>query len=323
MTSAAIVLAGGSGRRAALGQNKTLVEVAGRPLLRWAVDAFAQEVDRIVVVARPADREEIAEALGDAVDAVVDGGATRHASEQAGLAAVGDVDVVAIHDGARPVVARDLVQRVLEAAAAGNAVVPALPRLVPVAHWGVPDGATVLHDALLVDRRRLVGVQTPQAAPAAVLHAAFAAAAHDTGPTPTDTVEPVLRYCDDVAVVAVLGDPRNVKVTWPTDVARARRLLTSPDAVPTPARLRRRTGRPTGGPPPADLEVDGVTPVTDSLRIVEDGRVVRAVDRSNLVDVRGDLLVGSVALDEGAPDLGVAVEQAVLAGATLRLRRRR
>ncbi len=323
MTSAAIVLAGGSGRRAALGQNKTLAEVAGRPLLRWAVDALAEEVDRVVVVARPADRDEIAAALGDAVDAVVDGGATRHASERAGLAAVGDVDVVAIHDGARPVVGRALVRRVLAAAAAGDAVVPALPRVVPVAHWDAPDGATVLHDALLVDRSRLVGVQTPQAAPLDVLRAAFAAAEHDTGPAPTDTVEPVLRHTD-VPVVAVEGDERNLKVTWPRDVARARRLLTSPDAVPTPAGLRLRTGRPTGGPPPADLEVDGVTPVTDSLRVVDEGRVVRAVDRSHLVDVRGDLLVGgAVDLGPDGEDLGVAVERAVLAGATLRLRRRR
>lgn len=322
MTSAAIVLAGGSGRRAALGHNKTLAEVAERPLLRWAVDAFAEDVDRIVVVARPADRDEIAALLGDAVDAVVDGGATRHASERAGLAAVGDVDVVAIHDGARPVVGGDLVRRVLAAANAGNAVVPALPRQVPVAHWDAPDGATVLHDALLVDRSRLVGVQTPQAAPTAVLRAAFVAAEHDAGPAPTDTVEPVLQHTD-VPVVAVDGDERNIKVTWPRDVARARRLLATPDAVPTPAGLRRRDGRPTGGPPLADLEVDGVTPVTDSLRVVEGDRVVRAVDRSNLVDVRGDLLVGSFDLDPDADDLGVAIERAVLAGATLRLRRRR
>ena len=53
MSAAAVLLAGGSGRRAGLGRNKTLAEVAGRPLLRWAVDAFAGHVDRIVVVARP------------------------------------------------------------------------------------------------------------------------------------------------------------------------------------------------------------------------------------------------------------------------------
>jgi 2-C-methyl-D-erythritol 4-phosphate cytidylyltransferase len=322
VTAGAIVLAGGSGRRVGLGHNKTLAVVADRTLLEWSVTVLAEHVDRIVVVARPADRADIVEVVGSDV-AVVDGGATRHASERAGLAAVGDVDVVAVHDGARPVVAADLVRRVLSAAEAGHAVVPGEPRSVPVAHWDAPDGAVVLHDAMLVDRSRLVGVQTPQAAPAEVLRAAFAAAERAAGATPTDTVEPVLQHCPGVDVVVVAGDPRNLKVTWPTDVERVRELLTSPGRVPRPASLRLRPGRPTGGAPPADLEVDGVTPVTDSLRAVADGRVVRAVDRSALVDVRGDLLVADPDFASDAADLGAALEAAVLAGATLRLRRRR
>lgn len=323
MTSAAVVLAGGSGRRAGLGQNKILQEVAGRSLLAWSVAAFAGEVDRIVVVARPADRAEIAAVVGDAVTAVVDGGPSRPASERAGLAAVGDADVVAIHDGARPLVGVRLVRRVLAAARGGAAVVPALARSVPVAHWDAPEGGTVLHDALLVDRSRLVGVQTPQAAPAEVLRAAFAAADRAGTGRATDTVEPILQHHPEVEVVAVDGEQRNLKVTWPTDVDRVRALLEQPDAQPPVRGLRHRPGRPTGGPPPADLEVDGVTPVTDSLRVVEDGRVVRAVDRANLVDVSGDLLVANGVLDTDVDDLGAAVEQAVLAGATLRLRRRR
>jgi len=323
VSSAAIVLAGGSGRRAGLGHNKILQEVAGRSLLAWSVAAFTGEVDHVIVVARPADRDEIAALVGDGVTAVVDGGPTRPASERAGLAAAGDVDVVAIHDAARPVVGTGLVRRVLAAAGEGAAVVPALPRPVPVAHWDAPDGATVLHDALLVDRSRLVGVQTPQAAPTTVLRAAFAAADRATGDGPaTDTVEPVLRYCEGVDVVAVEGDPRNLKVTWPTDVDRVRTLLEDPDALPTVTGLRHRPGRPTGGRPRADLEVDGVTPMTDSLRVVEDGRVVRAVDRERLVDVTGDLLALDGVLDTAAADLGAAIEHAVLDGATLRLRRR-
>lgn len=323
MSTAAVVLAGGSGRRAGLGQNKTLQQVAGRSLLAWSVAALAAEVDRVVVVARSADRSEIEAEVGATVAAVVDGGPTRHASERAGLAAVGDADVVAMHDGARPLVGAALVRRVLEAAGAGAAVVPALPRPVPIAHWDAPDGATVLHDALLVDRSRLVGVQTPQAAPTEVLRAAFAAADEQGGAAATDTVEPVLQHCPDVDVVAVPGDPRNLKVTWPVDVDRARHLLESPADEPPLPGLRLRPGRPTGGPPPADLEVDGVTPVTDSLRVVEDGRVVRAVDRRSLVDVTGDLLVAGDVLGGDVDDVGAAVERAVLAGATLRLRRRR
>jgi len=274
-------------------------------------------------VARPADRAAITEAVGDAVAAVVDGGPTRQASERAGLAAIEDADVVAVHDAARPLLGVGVVRRVLAAAHGGAAVVPTLARPVPVAHWDAPDGAAVLHDALLVDRSGLVGVQTPQAAPAEVLRAAFAAADRNDAGAATDTVEPVLRHCPDVAVVAVPGDPRNLKVTWPTDVDRVRDLLADPDAQPPPLGLRLRPGRPTGGPPVVDLEVDGVTPVTDSLRVVRDGHVVRAVDRSHLVDVTGDLLAADGALAADAEDLGAAIEQAVLAGATLRLRRRR
>lgn len=323
MTSAAIVLAGGSGLRAGLGHNKTIARVGGRTLLEWSLAAFLEEVDRVVVVARPADRSEIADLVGGVVTAVVDGGPSRAASERAGLAALGDAEFVAVHDAARPVVSRELVRRVLDAARAGVAVVPALPRPVPVAHWDAKEGATVLHDALLVDRSRLVGVQTPQAAPVEALRAAFDAADRAGGADGTDTVEPVLRHRPDVDVVAVPGDPRNLKVTWPTDVDRVRDLLEDPTQQPPQLGLRWRPGRPTGGPPPADLEVDGVTPVTDSLRIVHDGHVVRAVDRRDLVDVTGDLLVAEGALDPGAVDLGAGVEHAVLDGATLRLRRRR
>lgn len=317
------MLAGGSGRRAALGRNKTLEEVAGRSLLEWSVATLAAEVDRVIVVARPVDRDEITAHIGDRVDAVVDGGTTRHESERAGLVAVGDADVVAIHDAARPVVSSELVRRVLEVAHGGAAAVPALGRPVPVAHWDAPDGATVLHDALLVDRASLVGVQTPQAAPVEVLRAAFAAADAAGDGAPTDTVEPVLRHCPDVSVRTVAGDPRNLKVTWPTDLDRVRQLLEDPDAAPPRLGLRLRPGRPTGGPPPVEIEVDGATPVTDSLRVVEDGRVVRVVDRSHLVDVTGDLLAVGGVIDEDAEDLGEALERAVLAGATLRLRRRR
>lgn len=325
MISAAVVLAGGSGRRAALGRNKALADLGGEPVLVRAIAPFLDLVDRVVVVTRPADRAEVAGLVGPEV-VVVDGGPTRPASERSGLAAVGDADAVLVHDAARPLVSHGLVGRVLAAVADGVAVVPALPRPVPVAHWPPQDEGPVLHDAVLVDRSALVGVQTPQAVPAEVLRAAFAAAdvAEVAGRSvATDTVEPVLRHRPDVDVVVVPGEVRNLKVTWPHDLDRARRLLESPDTDPPPPGLRWRRGRPTGGPPPVDVEVDGVTPVTDSLRVVRDGHVVRAVDRRPLVDVTGDLLTRDGVLDPSVDDLGTALEQAVLDGATLRLRRRR
>lgn len=325
MSRAAVVLAGGSGTRAGLGRNKTLAPLGDSTVLTHAVAALAVHVDRVVVVARAADRAAIRDEVGDLVHAVVDGGATRHDSERAGLAAVGDVDVVAFHDGARPLVPAGVVERVLDAAADGAAVVPALSRVVPVAVWREEHEGGVLHDARLVDRRGLVGVQTPQAAPLALLRAAFdaAAAAGDAPGGQLDTVEPVLRHLPDAPVLAVDGDPRNLKVTWRADLALAARLLEDPDApAPVPG-LHRREGWPTGGAPPTQLEVDGVVPVTDALRLVRDGRVHGAVDRHGLVDVAGDLLAVPGVLDEAVEDPALAVEAAVAAGARLRLRRRR
>lgn len=321
MTRVAVLLAGGSGTRAGLGRNKVLAEVGGRSLLAWSLAAFRDEVDRVVVVARPADRAAIADAVAGQVDAVVDGGATRAASERAGLAAVGSADVVAFHDAARPLVGVDVVRRVLAEADRGRAAVPAVPRTVPVAHW--PGEEPVLDDAQLVDRSHLVGVQTPQAAPVELLREVFARDDEEGTSPATDTVEPVLRHRADVPVVAVPGSRRNVKVTWRVDLDLVRRLATQPAVEPPGPALHHRTGAPTGGPPVADLEVDGATPVTDSLRVVDgDGHVTRVVDRTGLVDVAGDLLARDGVLP-AADDLAVAVERAVLGGAVLRLRRRR
>jgi 2-C-methyl-D-erythritol 4-phosphate cytidylyltransferase len=323
----ALVLAGGSGQRAGLGLNKVLATLGDRTVLERSVDALRTHVDHVIVVARPADRAAIVALLQGRVTAVVDGGATRHDSEAAGLAAANglDIDVVMIHDGARPLVDDGTIMRVLAEAAAGRAAVPALERPVPVARWPAGHGGSVLDGAIVVGRGGLVGVQTPQAAPAAALRDAFARAraAVDAPASLVDTVEPLLRHRSDVAVIAVAGNERNIKLTWPSDIARAERLLQLDSAKPSTLALRMRAGRPTGGPPVAQLEVDGVTPVTDALRVVRDGAVVAAVDRSELVDVTGDLLVMPGALASGVQDLAVAVEMAVADGARLRLRRQR
>lgn len=327
MRAAALVLAGGSGQRAGLGQNKVLAPLGGTTVLERSVAALAPHVAHTIVVARPADRAQIMALLGDRVSAVVDGGSSRHGSEAAGMAAAAELgcDVVAVHDGARPLVDAATIRRVLAEAAEGRAAVPALPRTVPLARWSVHDEGTVLDDAMLVQRHGLVGVQTPQAAPLAALRDAFdrAAAAHDAPAEMLDTVEPLLRHRPDVEVVAVEGSPRNVKVTWSSDLSRVERLVERPDVVPTTLALRLRDGRPTGGAPVAHLEVDGVTPVTDALRLVRDGRVVAALDRAGLVDVTGDLLASPGVLGEDVGDLADAVERAVTTGAVLRLRRRR
>lgn len=216
--TAAIVLAGGSGVRAGTDVNKVYVPVAGRPVLARALAAPLSSpfVVAVVVVFRPGDEERAAAAAGgDSRIRLVAGGPSRSASERAGIEAAGDliageaVRVVAVHDGARPLATPALWEAVVSAAADRGGAVPVLPLPAPV--YTLAGGRL---------RRRsgpLVRAQTPQAFLAGPLRAAFreAAAAGFSG---ADTAATVERF-SDLPIVAVPGDPRNVKVTYREDLA--------------------------------------------------------------------------------------------------------
>ena len=222
--SAIVLLAAGSGSRVGAGQNKVLLPLDGIPVLAHSVRTALElgDVHRIVVVVRPADRAEISVVLTPFLGThdvwLVDGGAERHDSETRALEALrpeietGEIDVVAIHDGARPLASARLFRKVIEAAAAHGAAVPALA----VAGLTELDGSPPTGD--------LVGVQTPQAFRAPELLAAYTAAAAD-GFVGTDTAACLERYAA-LEVHAVDGEVQNVKVTFPEDLALAAELLT-------------------------------------------------------------------------------------------------
>ena len=116
MSTWTVVVAAGRGTR--FGGDKQLADLSGMAVLARSVVSAASVSDGVVVVA-PAERQggvsEVVSGL-DRVEAVVDGGATRSASVRCGLAAVpDDVDVVLVHDGARPLATPDLFRRVVEA----------------------------------------------------------------------------------------------------------------------------------------------------------------------------------------------------------------
>lgn len=218
-TAAAVVLAGGSGTRLGAEGNKVYLPLAGRPLLSWSLVAFARapSIGRLVLVTRPADRAEAEEAAGGLDVEIVDGGATRHGSEWAALTLLapairaGDVDVIAIHDGARPVVAEELIEDTVAAAREHGAVVPGVPL------------TDVTDTELRPVAGTLVRVQTPQAFRAGLLLDAYERAEVD-GFAGTDTAACVERYAG-VPVHRTPGDPRNVKVTYRADLALAEALL--------------------------------------------------------------------------------------------------
>lgn len=232
MSTAIIIVAAGSGTRVGAGVNKVLLPLGDRAVLAWSVrDALAvADLHAVVVVVRPEDRPAVAEALaphlGEAEVLLVDGGATRHQSEWAALRVIapaieaGDIDLVAIHDGARPLAGAALFESALAAAREHGGAIPVLP-----VRDVVTTGSTPV-------RGELGAVQTPQAFLAGAVLAAHREAAA-TGFEGTDTAA-VLEHCGehtggegggDVRVVAVEGSPTNLKITFAEDVAVAERLL--------------------------------------------------------------------------------------------------
>ena len=223
MSAAVVVLAAGSGSRVGGPVNKVLLPLGDAPVLVWSLRAALalDDVRRLLLVVRPDERDAVAEAvaphLGDRELTVVDGGSSRHASEWnalrvlAGDVAAGEIDVVAVHDGARPLAGPGLFEQTIAAAREHGGGLP----VVPLSHLVRADDAVRAGPGL-------VGVQTPQAFRAADLVAAYTAADAD-GFEGTDTASCLERY-GRVRVVAVPGSPLNLKITFPEDVDLAGRL---------------------------------------------------------------------------------------------------
>lgn len=226
---AAIVLAGGSGTRVGGERNKVYLPLAGRSVIAWSLDAFAgmPEIGPVVLVVRSEDRDLADRVLDAELEhggvEVVAGGASRQASELAGLRRLGAriddgaVDTVLVHDGARPLLSRTLAIAVLRAARECGGAVPGLPR-DDLATAG-PDGAGLAGPA----PAGLVAVQTPQGFRAAPLRAAYEEAGR-VGFAGTDTASCVQRFTD-LPIRVVAGEQRNFKITYAHDLSMAEQVL--------------------------------------------------------------------------------------------------
>lgn len=220
---AVVLLAAGAGRRVGGDANKVLLPLGGLPVFAWSLRRIEalDRVDRVVLVVRDEDRDSIEGTLtrdfADLRVALVTGGSTRHASEWNALQALaepilaGTIDLVAIHDAARPLAGVDLFRGVLDCAAVHGAALPVRerPDLLPREGEAGADA--------------LVAVQTPQAFRARPLLEAYRQADSD-GFVGTDTAHCIEKYTD-LEVHGVPGPATNLKVTFPEDVALAERLL--------------------------------------------------------------------------------------------------
>ena len=225
-TVGAIILAAGSGTRMA-GLDKLFTEVAGRPLLAHAITPFqeSESVSRIVLVVSALNlkrgRELVADFSFTKAEQLVTGGPRRQDSVHIGLEALEDCDYITVHDGARPLVSRGLIERGIEALRQVGAAVPALP-VTDTLKEARADGSVVR----TVDRTDLYAVQTPQFFRRELLERVHREVTSDA--------------TDDAAMFEALGlparifegDARNIKVTAPQDLQIVGALLAHPAVSP-------------------------------------------------------------------------------------------
>ncbi|MEX0742338.1 MAG: 2-C-methyl-D-erythritol 4-phosphate cytidylyltransferase [Phycisphaeraceae bacterium] len=252
MRVAVILPAAGRSRRFG-GQAKLEVELAGRAVLLRAVDLFAKrpEVSEVIIAADPDGLDAFKLRWGDqlgflGVKVVAGGRAERWETVQKAIDAVSDEAThIAVHDAARPVADAQMIKRVFAAAGKFDAVIPAVPVTATVKRLGekaeVPAESADPLDAILgeagkeeieawqvmqtVPREGLWMVQTPQVFKADLLRRAYQQVSDGTLATDQITDDAGLVEAMGQKVVAVMGDPMNVKITVPEDVPFAEAVL--------------------------------------------------------------------------------------------------
>lgn len=219
ITFAVIVPAAGTGSRSGKEIPKQYVEILGQPILRHTLLAFAemQECRAIVVPIDQAWRERAeSAAAGLPMVRFVAGGADRQSSIANALSALpGGLDIVLVHDAARPCVSVDLIERVIGAAAERGAAVPALP---------INETVKRVEDDVIVEtirRSTLRIAQTPQGFRPGLLLEAYETAGEGEGATDDSSLVERL----DHPVVVVEGEWENIKITRPEDFERAEQIL--------------------------------------------------------------------------------------------------
>jgi 2-C-methyl-D-erythritol 4-phosphate cytidylyltransferase len=211
-----VIAAAGSGQRLGAGGPKAFVEVAGRPLLEWSLDAFrsASSIGEIVVAA-PAGREDVA---ADQVVVTVAGGEHRSESVAKALARC-QGEIIVVHDAARPLVTPGLIDALVEELAADQdaAGVIAATRVTDTVKQVGERGRV----ERTLERSGLWAVQTPQAFRAEALREALSDP--DSLPEASDDAMLVENRGGRVLIHSTSAD--NIKVTTPFDLRVAELLL--------------------------------------------------------------------------------------------------
>ena len=226
----AIILGAGQGTRMGRPVNKVFLPINGKPVIVYAIEVFEHcpAVDDILLVAAAGEEDQLAQLAHAAhchkILRVVQGGATRHASEQCALEALrpqidaGEVELLLIHDGARPFVSAGKVEQLIKKARELGGAILAAPLQEEEHIVQVDDTQRIQKD---FEEVQIWRAQTPQVFQAPLLLKAYDQAHRDSF-VGTDTAASLERIGCSVELVA--SDPTNIKITTAHDLLHAEKL---------------------------------------------------------------------------------------------------
>lgn len=228
MQNIAVILAGGSGKRAGGDMPKQFFKIADKTILEYSLEKFENNslIDEIVVVGNPAYLEDIRRILHvrplSKIKHILPGGQERYHSVLAALEIYKNTPChLLIHDAVRPLVSQRIIDEVirnLQTCKAVNVAIPVTDTIIEV------DPAKAVITGI-PDRNRLYRVQTPQGFDAQTLYNAYSKALDDPAFTTTDDCSVIRKYAPGEKIKIVKGENTNIKLTYPEDLFLLEHLL--------------------------------------------------------------------------------------------------
>lgn len=207
-----IIVAGGKGLRMGSDLPKQFIPIKGKPVLMHTLESFYNYDSTInIVLVLPISHQEYWKELCQEYKfpiphTIADGGETRFHSVKSGLSHVSE-GVVGVHDGVRPFASKELIKTCFEEAKKGKAIIPAIPSTDSLRHLLGGDRSEI------IDRSKIVLVQTPQVFEVAVLKKAYEVEFNDTFTDDASVVESLGKE-----ITIVRGEEANIKITTPVDL---------------------------------------------------------------------------------------------------------
>ncbi len=216
MKSAAIILAGGSGKRFAGEKPKQFVSLSGKPVIEYSIDKFGSVVDEVVIVSHPDFVENLKSSYRFTV---VAGGETRQLSVKNGLESLYEknIDYVAIHDSARPLVSQHLIKEMFKVVLTKKAVIPVIPSFSTMCR--VEKGTIKDY----IPRGEVFLIQTPQLFDYSLIYNAHKMAFSEGKIDFTDDSQ--LLYYMGKEIFVINGEETNIKITTKFDLELAETLI--------------------------------------------------------------------------------------------------